>query len=67
MWHVDATSGELRTTIPGVEQTELRPEATGSMRAEEAGTDSRRPEWMEQQYLPRLAPFRLSEIGRAHV
>lgn len=60
VWHVDATSGELRTTIPGVEQTELRPEATGSMRAEEAGTDSRRPEWMEQQYLPRLAPFRLS-------
>ncbi|MGK5111375.1 trypsin-like serine peptidase [Geodermatophilus sp. CPCC 205506] len=60
VWHVDATSGELRTTIPGLEQTELQLETAESARAEEAGTDSHRPAWMEQQFLPRLAPFRLS-------
>ncbi len=60
VWHVDAVHGELRTTIPGLERTELPLETAESARAEDAGTDSHRPGWLEQQFLPRLAPFQLS-------
>ncbi len=62
VWRVDATHGDLRTTIPGLEQTEVQLETAASTRAEEAGTESHRPAWMEQQFLPRLAPFRLSAL-----
>ncbi|BCJ75043.1 hypothetical protein CS0771_45870 [Catellatospora sp. IY07-71] len=64
MWRVidNATNGELRLTIPGLDRTELQPEerAADSVSVEEAGTDSHRPPWIEQEFLPSLVPFRLS-------
>jgi V8-like Glu-specific endopeptidase len=60
VWLVDAVNGELRTTIPGREQAELQREIAESTGAQESGTASHRPEWMGQQFLPKLVPFRLS-------
>src|SRR5262245_46586451 len=55
------TKGELRTTLPGLKQTELQPEQRAEKPSvSEAATESHRPPWVEQHFLPRLAPYSLS-------
>jgi V8-like Glu-specific endopeptidase len=61
MWRVldNASQGELRTEIRGLERRELEPPARMDMESTE-GTDSYRPPWAVQEFLPRLVPFELS-------
>jgi hypothetical protein len=63
IWRVLDTPGgeELRTTIPGRGQTEV--EAGGGpapASRDLTSTEGYRPPWVDLQYLPRLAPFRMS-------
>jgi V8-like Glu-specific endopeptidase len=61
IWRVidHATDEEkLRTSIPVLDQIELCPEDSSDLsRAGKTGTQSWRPPWMAQYFLPRLVPF----------
>lgn len=67
VWRIPA--GDIRTTIPGREQTESAPgpamgegpdtdTALGSADAAALATEGYRPPWVDVDPLPRLAPFR---------
>lgn len=65
VWRVlDTLPGEeLRTTIPGREQTELDPEEYAELESgEDARTEGYRPPWADQDFLPTLVPFQSSEV-----
>jgi hypothetical protein len=62
MWRVRSSHDEeLLTTIPGQEQIELRPQGAAAPKEQTARTDGYRPPWIPQDYLPRLAPFRIGD------
>ncbi|NKY25875.1 trypsin-like serine peptidase [Nocardia gamkensis] len=66
MWRIieHAANGErLRTSIPILDQIELSPKDSSDLsRADKTRTQSRRPPWMAQHFLPRLAPFCIDEV-----
>jgi V8-like Glu-specific endopeptidase len=75
MWRVvnNATRGRIGTTIPGREQQELQLEdgaGTGRRSAAMDFTPNHRPTWLDQEFLPGRAPFRLvgwdAGLPRAH-
>ena len=63
MWQVldSPHDEELRRTIPGKEQIELNAEDAAAAKEDASNTDGYRPPWVPLEYMPRLAPFRVSD------
>ncbi|MGH7254105.1 MAG: hypothetical protein ACREIE_09935, partial [Nitrospiraceae bacterium] len=63
MWRVldSPHDEELRTTIPGQEQIELKADGTAAAKEDFSSTDGYRPPWVPLEYMPRLAPFRVGD------
>ncbi|ORV19292.1 hypothetical protein AWB94_32560 [Mycolicibacterium canariasense] len=59
-WRVLESDGQIRSTIPGLEQTELRFDPDVESRERDVHIEGHRPPWVEQRYLPELAPYPLA-------
>ncbi|HET6733903.1 trypsin-like serine peptidase [Mycobacterium sp.] len=56
-WRVLESDGQIRSTIPGLTQTELEFDPDAASPDDDAHTEGYRPPWVEQRYLPELAPY----------
>ncbi|WNG87800.1 trypsin-like serine protease [Mycobacterium sp. ITM-2016-00317] len=59
-WRVLESDGQIRSTIPGLERTELEFDPRAAAPDHDLHTEGYRPPWVEQRYLPDLAPYPLA-------
>ncbi|SDC56052.1 Trypsin [Geodermatophilus telluris] len=59
-WRVLESDGQIRSTVPGLAQTALEFDPGAAPPKDDAHTEGYRPSWVEQRFLPELAPYPLS-------
>jgi hypothetical protein len=59
-WRVLESDGQIRSTIPGLERTELKFDPDAASPDDDVHIEGYRPPWVEQRYLPELAPYPLA-------
>jgi len=59
-WRVLEVDGQIRSTVPGLEQTELKFDPNAASPDGDTHIEGYRPPWVEQRYLPELAPYPLA-------